>query len=64
MFDSVVPIPWAESQLWSPKESAEANMHSAPMFVQQGDTEHLRAGSGPASVIPACEVLAGAHRPA
>lgn len=64
MFDSVVPIPWAESQLWSPKESVEVHMHSAPTFIQQGDSEHLRAGSGPASVITACEVLAGARRPA
>lgn len=70
MFESVAPIPWAESQLWGPEECG-SECDPAPTFIvhQQGDCEHPPCSSGLRALGPArreqlLKQRAGARRPA
>lgn len=48
MFDSVAPVPQAESQLGGPEESVGVNKLAVPTSLVWGDAEHLLwAGTGP-----------------
>ena len=48
MFDSVAPVPQAESQLGGPEESVGVNELAVPTSLVWGDAEHLLwAGTGP-----------------
>lgn len=48
MFDSVAPIPRAESQLGDPEENVGVSVHTAPTSLPWGYIKHLLcAGTGP-----------------